>query len=46
MAVSEEVGVSAERLERIRPVMQDYVDKGKPPRIPDCRSQTRKNRPF
>ncbi len=28
MAVPEEVGVSAERLERIRPVMQDYVDKG------------------
>ena len=27
MAVPEEVGVSAERLERIRPVMQDYVDK-------------------
>ena len=31
MAVSEEVGVSAERLERIRPVMQDYVDKGNLP---------------
>ena len=28
MAVPEEVGVSAERLERIRPVMQGYVDKG------------------
>ena len=28
MAVPEAVGVSAERLERIRPVMQDYVDKG------------------
>ena len=28
MAVPEGVGVSAERLERIRPVMQDYVDKG------------------
>jgi len=26
--VPEKVGVSAERLERIRPVMQDYVDKG------------------
>ncbi len=31
MAVPEEVGVSAERLERIRPVMQDYVDKGNLP---------------
>ena len=28
MAVPEAVGVSAERLERIRPVMQSYVDKG------------------
>ena len=28
MTVPEEVGVSAERLERIRPVMQDYVDDG------------------
>ena len=28
MAVPEEVGVSAERLERIRPVMQGYVDDG------------------
>ncbi|MDE0326273.1 MAG: serine hydrolase [Candidatus Poribacteria bacterium] len=28
MAVPEAVGVSAERLERIRPVMQGYVDKG------------------
>ena len=28
IAVPEEVGVSAERLERIRPVMQDYVDQG------------------
>ncbi len=28
MAVPEEVGVSAERLERIRPVMQGYVDEG------------------
>ena len=28
MAVPEEVGVSAERLERIRPVMQGYVDNG------------------
>ena len=28
MVVPEGVGVSAERLERIRPVMQDYVDKG------------------
>ena len=27
MAVPEEVGVSTERLEQIRPVMQDYVDK-------------------
>ena len=27
MAVPEEVGISTERLERIRPVMQDYVDK-------------------
>ncbi|MDE0010856.1 MAG: serine hydrolase [Candidatus Poribacteria bacterium] len=31
MAVPEEVDVSAERLERIRPVMQDYVDKEKLP---------------
>ena len=31
MAVPEEVGVSAERLERIRPVMQGYVDKGNLP---------------
>ncbi len=31
MAVPEEVGVSAERLERICPVMQDYVDKGNLP---------------
>lgn len=31
MAVPEEVGVSAERLERIRPVLQDYVDKGNLP---------------
>ena len=29
MAVPEEVGVSAERLERIRPVMQGYVDDGR-----------------
>ena len=28
IAVPEKVGVSAERLERIRPVMQGYVDKG------------------
>ena len=28
MTVPEKVGVSAERLERIRPVMQGYVDKG------------------
>ena len=28
IAVPEEVGVSAERLERIRPVMQGYVDEG------------------
>ena len=28
MAVPEEVGVSAERLERIRPVMQGYIDDG------------------
>ncbi len=28
MTVPEKVGVSAERLERIRPVMQSYVDKG------------------
>ncbi len=31
MAVPEEVGVSADRLERIRPVMQGYVDKGNLP---------------
>ena len=31
MAVPEEVGVSAERLERIRPVMQGYVDTGNLP---------------
>ncbi|MCY3549187.1 MAG: serine hydrolase [Candidatus Poribacteria bacterium] len=31
MAVPEAVGVSAERLERIRPVMQGYVDKGQLP---------------
>ena len=31
IAVPEEVGVSAERLERIRPVLQDYVDKGQLP---------------
>ena len=31
MAVPEEVGVSAERLARIRPVLQDYVDKGNLP---------------
>ena len=31
IAVSEEVGVSAERLERIRPVMQGYVDNGHVP---------------
>ncbi len=30
-AIPEEVGVSAERLERIRPVLQDYVDKGNLP---------------
>ena len=29
MAVPEDVGVSAERLERIRPVMQGYVDDGR-----------------
>ncbi|MYB96491.1 beta-lactamase family protein [Candidatus Poribacteria bacterium] len=29
MAVPEEVGISAERLERIRPVMQGYVDDGR-----------------
>ena len=29
MAAPEEVGVSAERLERIRPVMQGYVDDGR-----------------
>ena len=28
MTVPEQVGVSAERLERIRPVMQGYVDDG------------------
>ena len=31
MAVPEEVGISAERLERIRPVMQNYVDDGRIP---------------
>ncbi len=31
IAVPEKVGVSAERLERIRPVMQGYVDKGNLP---------------
>ena len=31
MVVPEEVGVSAERLERIRPVMQGYVDEGSLP---------------
>ena len=31
MAVPEEVGVSDERLERIRPVMQNYVDDGRIP---------------
>ena len=31
MAVPEEVGVSAERLERIRPVMQGYIDDGRLP---------------
>ncbi len=31
MVVPEGVGVSTERLERIRPVMQDYVDKGHVP---------------
>ena len=31
IAVPEEVGVSAERLERIRPVLHDYVDKGQLP---------------
>ena len=31
MAVPEEVGVSAERLQRIRPVMQNYVDDGSLP---------------
>ena len=31
MAVPEEVGVSAERLQRIRPVMQSYVDDGSLP---------------
>ena len=31
MAVPETVGVSAERLERIRPVMQNYVDDGRIP---------------
>ena len=31
MAVPEEVSVSAERLERIRPVMQNYVDDGRVP---------------
>ena len=31
MAVPEAVGVSAERLERIRPIMQSYVDKGNLP---------------
>ena len=31
MAVPEEVGVSAERLKRIRPVMQSYVDDGSLP---------------
>ncbi len=30
-AIPEEVGVSAERLERIRPVLQGYVDKGNLP---------------
>ncbi len=30
-AIPEEVGVSANRLERIRPVLQDYVDKGNLP---------------
>ena len=31
LAEPEDVGVSAERLERIRPVMQSYVDKGQLP---------------
>ena len=31
MTVPEKVGFSAQRLERIRPVMQDYVDKGHVP---------------
>ena len=31
VSVPEEVGVSSEHLERIRPVMQDYVDKGQLP---------------
>ncbi len=31
MAVPEEVGISTERLERIRPVMQGYVDEGSLP---------------
>ena len=31
MAVPEEVGISTERLERIRPVMQGYVDDGQLP---------------
>ena len=31
MAVPEEVGVSTERLERIRPAMQNYIDNGRIP---------------
>ena len=31
MAVPEDVGVSTERLERIRPVMQNYIDNGRVP---------------
>ena len=31
MTIPEQVGVSAERIERIRPVMQGYIDKGNLP---------------
>ena len=46
MVVPEEGGVSAERLERIRPVMQGYIDDGRLPGFLTVVARRGKNRPF
>ena len=46
MAAPEEVGVSAEHLEHIRPVMQGYVDDGRIAGILTVVARRGKNRSF